>query len=180
MDLLILNDNVVIPNAYTLTVEAFKTLVERDKTASQYKSTKELAYVYFMCDHRSPFSVYEENDRPKEVKLNVFGADSKWEADEIVKAACAKYIQLTETPAVCLLKAARESVTKMQKYFRDIDLTALDDRGKPIYNAKDLVTNLSKMGDVVAGLAKLEDLVKREEAKNNPNRGGVVVNKYSS
>jgi len=62
---------------------------------------------------------------------------------------------------------------------RNIDLTLLDDNGKPIYSAKDLVANLSKMGDVIAGLSKLEDLVKKEEQVNNANRGGVITNKYS-
>jgi hypothetical protein len=55
----------------------------------------------------------------------------------------------------------------------------MDDNGKPIFTAKDLVANLSKMGDVVSGLSKLEELVKKEEQAANQNRGGVITNKYS-
>ena len=55
----------------------------------------------------------------------------------------------------------------------------MDDNGKPIFNAKDLVMNLSKVGDVVSGLSKLEELVKKEEQKSSKVRGGVEINKYS-
>jgi hypothetical protein len=70
-------------------------------------------------------------------------------------------------------------VTSLEKYFRTIDLTAIDQNGRPINQAKDLVANLGKIADVVDGLNRLEDLVKKEQQKDNPNRGGVVVNKYS-
>ena len=87
---------------------------------------------------------------------------------------------MIETSAVRLLKAARESVRKLQKYFETVDLTMMDDNGKPIFHAKDLIANLSNMGKVVNGLTDLEDLVKKQEQQANSNRGGVVVNKYSS
>ena len=78
------------------------------------------------------------------------------------------------------MKAARLSVIKLQKYFETVDLTMMDDNGRPIFHAKDLVANLSKMGDVVSGLSKLEEQVAKQEQVNTNTRGGVVVNKYSS
>ena len=167
MELLIISENKVIPSAYTLTIPEFKVL-----------SISELAYVYYMVDHRSPFAVYEEEKRKEEVIKSIFKETKKLKWSTI-NAACDKYKELTETSAVKLLKSARASVTKLEKYFRDIDLTLADDNGKPIYSAKDLVANLSKMGDVISGLSKLEDLVKKEEQVINANRGGVITNKYS-
>ncbi len=96
MDLITIDNNVAIPNAYTLTIQEFKVIVDRDKTATKKKATQELAYVYFKCDHRSPFAVYGEEERGSEVKLNVFGLDSKWQEDEKIKAACDKYKELSE------------------------------------------------------------------------------------
>ena len=97
-----------------------------------------------------------------------------------VKGAIEKYKELSETSAVKLLKSARISVTKLEKYFKTIDLTMLDDHGKPIYHAKDLVSNLANMGKVVSSLDELEALVQKQKQRENPNRGGVVTNKYSS
>ena len=167
-DLLTINDGIAVPSAYALTIEEFKNL-----------DTKELAFVYFMSDHKSPFSVYEWNQRISEVKISIFGEKKKWTPSSKVLGACTKYEQLLETSAVKLLKAARESVVKLEKYFRDIDLTMMDDHGKPIFHAKDLIANLSNMGKVVDGLTRLEDIVRKEEQAANTNRGGIEVNKYS-
>jgi hypothetical protein len=167
-DLLIINDNVAVPSAYALTILEFKQL-----------NSKELAFVYFMVDHRSPFSVYEWDQRILEVQTSIFDNINKWKVSSKVLAACKKYEQLIETSAVRLLKAARESIVKLEKYFRKIDLHLMDDNGKPIFHAKDLIANLSNMGKVVDGLSRLEEIVKKEEQAANTNRGGVEVNKYS-
>ena len=167
-DLIYIKDNVAIPSAYTLTIKEFKGL-----------KTEELAFVYFMVDHRSPFEVYEWKQRLIEVKNSIFGEKNKFKPSSKVFGACDKYEQLIETSAVRLLKAAKESVVKLEKYFRDIDLTLVDDNGRPIFHAKDLINNLEKMGKVVDGLTRLEDIVKKEEQAANTNRGGIEVNKYS-
>ena len=167
-DLIYIIDNKAVPTAYTKTIKEFKDL-----------NTEDLAFVYFMIDHRSPFSVYEWEQRIIEVKNSIFGEKSKWTSSNKVLAACDKYEKLIETSAVRLLKAARESIIKLEKYFRNIDLTLVDDNGRPIFHAKDLISNLEKMGKVVDGLTRLEEIVKKEEQAANTNRGGIEVNKYS-
>ncbi len=151
------------------------------RTILEFKDLKnsELAFIYFMIDHRSPYAVYEQEQRIEEVKVSIFGIEKKWKPSPKVLAGCDKYEKLIETSAVRLLKAARESIVKLEKYFRFVDLHAMDDRGKPIYSAKDLINNLEKMGKVVDGLTRLEEIVKREEQAANLNRGGVETNKYS-
>ena len=163
-DLIIIKDKVATPSPYALLIKEFKDL-----------KIEELGYVYFMCDHRSAYAVYEWDKRHEEVmqSLKLKTVSKK------VEIACDKYNELIETSAVKLLKAARESVKKLETYFRTVDLTLADDNGRPIFHAKDLVNNLEKMGKVVDGLSRLEDIVKKEEQANNPTRGGVEVNKYS-
>lgn len=167
MELLEIVDNVAVPSPYALSIIEFKEL-----------DSKQLAYVYFMCDHRSPYAVYDVEARHDEVALGVYGKDYK--VSTKVQTACSTYRKLKETSAVKLLNAARSSVIKLQKYFETVDLTLMDDNGRPIFHAKDLVANLSKMGDVVDGLSKLEEQVAKQEQINTNTRGGVVVNKYSS
>ena len=162
-DLITVDGSKVIPSPYALTIPEFSKL-----------KIEELSAVYFFVDHRSPYSVYEEQDRWDHIKELL-----KVAATPKVNAAIDKYRELSESSAVKLLKAARESVTKLEKYFKDVDLTMMDDNGKPIFHAKDLISNLSNMGKVVNGLEELEELVKKQQQKDNPNRGGVVTNKYS-
>jgi len=162
-DLLTIDGTKVIPSPYALTIPEFKTL-----------KIDELSAVYFLADHRSPYIVYAEDERLEKVQESI-----KIAASPKIKAAILKYKELSETSAIKLLNAARESVVKLEKYFKEVDLTLTDDNGRPIYHAKDLIANLANMGKVVSGLDELEELVKKQQAKDNPNRGGVVVNKYS-
>jgi hypothetical protein len=162
-DLITVSNNVVVPSAYALTIQEFKGL-----------KSQELGAVYFYTDHRSPYAVYDESER-----VGKISQDLKVKFTPKVKGAIDKYKELSETSAVKLLKSARNSVTKLEKYFATINLNVLDDNGKPIYHAKDLIANLSNMAKVVNGLEELEEIVKRHEQKDNPNRGGVVTNKYS-
>ena len=167
-DLIYINDGVAMPSSYALTILEFKNL-----------SAIELYFVYFMVDHRSPFSIYDWDQRITEVKNSIFGEKKKWKPSAKVLAACDKYDKLIETSSVRLLKAARNSIVKLEKYFQDIDLHLMDDNGRPIFHAKDLMANLSNMGKVVDGLTKLEEIVRKEEQAANTNRGGIEVNKYS-
>ena len=150
-DLIYIDDNKAVPSAYSLSIIEFKDL-----------SLEELSFVYFTIDHRSPFSVYEWDQRIIEVKNSIFGEKKKWSPSPKVLGACDKYEKLIETSAVRLLKAAKESIVKLEKYFRNIDLQMMDDHGKPIFHAKDLIANLSNMGKVVDGLSRLEEIVKKE------------------
>ena len=67
MDLITIDNNVAIPSAYTLTITEFKDIVDRDKSKDKNVATKELAYIYFMVDHRSPFAAF--NNRTADVSV---------------------------------------------------------------------------------------------------------------
>jgi hypothetical protein len=162
-DLLTVNNNVVIPSPYALTIAEFEKL-----------TTKELAFIYFFADHRSSYAAYDEEERK-----NKLLEELKVKSTPNLHAGLQKYRELSDTHATKLLKSARSAVNKLEKYFKDIDLTAMDENGKLLYQAKDLVANLSKIGEVIEGLDRLEELVQKQQAKDNPNRAGVKTNKYS-
>tara|TARA_R110002051_G_scaffold307513_1_gene378589 strand:- start:1654 stop:2199 length:546 start_codon:yes stop_codon:yes gene_type:complete len=178
-DLIEISNHLAMPSPYTLAIKEFKKLYKRDKSKGKETAIKELAYVYFKCNHNSPYAIYDGEERDVKIKDSIFGEESKWKADLFVVGACDRYTNLMDTHSILLLKSARRSIKKLEKYFDDIDLTIVDDNGKPIYSAKDLVANLTKVGDVVQGLSKLEDIVKREEQEKASTRGGVEVNKYN-
>lgn len=61
-DLIFIKDGkLAMPSAYACTILEFKGL-----------SPEELSFVYFMVDHRSPYAVYEWEQRIKEVKESIF------------------------------------------------------------------------------------------------------------
>ena len=61
-ELIYIVDNKANPSSYAKTILEFKDL-----------GTKELAFIYFIEDHRSPFSVYGREQRIIEVKNSIFG-----------------------------------------------------------------------------------------------------------
>jgi hypothetical protein len=162
-ELVTISENKAIPSAYALAIPEFKSL-----------SAKELSFVYFYADHNSPYAPYDEEERYTKLQ-----DDLKVKRSPKIDGAILKYNELSETSAVKLLKSARQAVTKLEKYFQNVDLTELDENGKLMYSAKDLVANLSNMGKVVSGLDELEDIVKKQQQQESANRGGVVTNKYS-
>ena len=58
-DLIYIKDNKAIPSPYAKTIIEFKNL-----------KVEELGFVYFMCDHRSPFAVkFPDRHKPRSLKL---------------------------------------------------------------------------------------------------------------
>ena len=88
-DLIHIVDNVATPTAYTLTIKEFQGL-----------TPEELGFIYFMVDYKSPFAIYEWDQRIIEVKTSIFGEKKKWTPSSKVKTGCEKYEDLLETSAV--------------------------------------------------------------------------------
>ena len=48
-----------------------------------------------------------------------------------------------------LLEKSKLAIYKMADYFEGVDFAALDDTGRPVYNAKDVAANLEKLGKIL-------------------------------
>lgn len=156
----------IIPSSYTMSIEAFKNLV--DKYGGE-EANKILGYIYFMKDPRSSYSAYEEKVRHKEVCISVFGKDFK--PCKLTKAAMEEYVK-TSSAAMLLLESAKESIKTLKKWLEIIDPD--DDDYDPAKHMK----VLGDMGKTINGLKDLEDAVKKE-SEINDTFGGVVVSKYN-
>ena len=63
-------------------------------------------------------------------------------------------------------------VDKIRHYFETIDLSERDpESGRPIFTAKDLMTNLASLGKTVESLNQLEYMVKKEQEMSRGLRG---------
>jgi len=187
MKLLVLEDDLrAYPSPEAAMIPEFKALIRRDRGSpgdsqgkKKQKAAREFAYIYHICSHESPYRSYEGEYREEKVRTDVFHDMPEWRADKDVKAAKDKYEELTDTELTMLLKGATSAVNKLRGYFETVDFTALDEQGRPIYTAKDVVSNLSNLGKVVEGLERLKEQVEKEELGNSANRKGVEVNRFS-
>lgn len=155
------NTTVIVDPEYLLIPE-FKTLWDQDKSKDKAKAYKELAYVYFMSDYKSPYNNYLEQERKDIVKKD-FMNDEKYQETEQVKAAIAKYESLQETPSMRMLKASRKAQEKITKYFEtgvcDIDV-------------RELMMTLASIGKSIESVDKVEEKVKKEITNAEKIRGG--------
>jgi hypothetical protein len=168
----IINGDVVI-TAEALAIPAFKTIWDNDKSKSKGKATNEIKYVAFLCDHsKSPYRDFPEYEKEALIKKDVFGVG--WQPDVHVKEACTKYLQLTETPTMRLLRASKSAVDKLAIYLESVDFDKLDSNGKP-YSARDVVFNLGNIGNLVKSLNVLETAVRMEQTENTKVQGGTEI-----
>ena len=132
-------------------LKPFKELWNRDKTKNKDKALQELAYIYFMCDPRSDYQyIVDEEDRSKAIKEGE-GIEPKWKPDNKVIEAMKFYKQFKPVSAL-LLEDTRVAVDKLRKLLREMDLTEVDDKGKPIYTLNSITTTIKQIPALVKDL----------------------------
>lgn len=147
----------VVPNL--LHIKEFKKLNEhkdRDRL---------LSYVYHIADYTSPYAKYEDEERQK--ILNGDLLDNKKPTKDVV-SAINKYKELNETDGSRLLSSARKAVWKLQSYFEDLDFEEETDKGK---TAKDLMSNLKSVGNILSSLEEWQEYIKREQTQDQTRKG---------
>ena len=64
----------------------FQIISKTDKTKTKEKATREISYIYFMCDFNSPYMVYPEGKR-REIVIKDFMKDEDWEESSDISIA---------------------------------------------------------------------------------------------
>lgn len=138
----------------------FKKLWERDKTKNKDRALSELAYVYFMEDPASDYQYLV--DREERSKAIIEGEGLKnWKPDKQVKEAMGFYSSFKTTSAL-ILEDTRYAANNLRKSLREIDLQAVDDRGKPIYTVASIISAIKQVPQLVKELAEAERAVAKE------------------
>ena len=163
------------PAAYELL--PFKTVWDRDKSKTKERARKELAYIVFKNDYKSPFvNEPDEKIREAEVLEHIFGRGTKWKADKVVEEAAEFYIDLQETFSLKLLRDTMSAVSRLREYFREINFTEVEvsEQGvvRPKYDVKKFVDTIEKIPKVIDSLQKIEESVKKEREVGDRLRGG--------
>lgn len=155
------NNQVVIqPEAFP--IPEFKILWDRDKSKGKDQAYKELCYVYYFTDFKSPYNSYPEAEREK-IIIKDFMRDEKWQPDSTILDAVLKYQKFQDSPSMRMLKASRAAQEKLTKYM---------ETGECDVDVKELMTVLSNIGKSIESVDKVEEKVKKELSSNEKIRGG--------
>lgn len=164
-------DGKVIMNPTMLWLPEFKALWDRDKSKSKEKAAKEISYIVFLYDFKSPYMAYPSTERERRIIADYIRVDN-WVPDELVLAAIAKYKELQTSPLSRLLQAALDTCDKMTDYYKGVDFSLIDNDGKPVYSLKDVSSAMKQIGDIVSSLETMKDKVEKEQSERGAIRGG--------
>lgn len=149
-----------------LALKPFRQLWNRDKTINKNKAISELSYVYFMEDPASDYQYLVDRDERSKAIIEGEGLDSKWKPDKAVLEAMEFYASFKTTSAL-ILEDTRYAANNLRKSLRNINLEAIDDKGKPIYNVSSIISAIKQVPQLVKELAEAERIVAKEMAEKN-------------
>lgn len=154
-----------------LTIKAIRDIWSRDKSKSKERALLELGYVYFMVDPRSTYSfIIDLEDRSSKI-IEEEGFPKAWKPDKIVEKAVSSYKESVQTTSCLLLEDTKYAVNNLRKYLREMDFTAVDDKGKPKYPVNTLATAVNQVIDMTRKLIEAEKIVMQEIQENSKMRG---------
>ena len=158
-------------------LKPFKEIWNRDKTKNKDKALQELGYIYFMSDPRSDYQyIVDEEERAKAIKEGE-GIDSKWKPDNKVIMAMEFYKTFKPVSAL-LLEDTRVAVDKLRQLLRNIDLTEVDDKGKPIYTLNTVTATIKQIPSLVKDLDEAEKAIAKEIMESDKVRGAQEKSMY--
>ncbi len=160
-----------------LLLKPFKAIWKRDKSVSKDKAMSELGFIYFFCDARSDYQYIVDDEARKESIKEGEGLSKTWEPDELILEAIEFYKTFKPTSAL-LLEDTRYAVEKLRKLLREIDLNALDDKGKPIYTLNTITATIKQIPSLVKDLDEAERSIAKELAQSDKVRGAQTKSIY--
>lgn len=155
----------------------FKKIWNRDKSSTKNRAISELGFIYFMVDPRSDYQyLIDENIRKESIKEGE-GLAKDWEPDKLVLEAMEFYKSFKPASAL-LLEDTRVAVDKLRTLLREIDLGALDDKGKPVYTLNTITATIKQIPSLVKDLNEAEVAITKELTQSAKVRGAQEKSMY--
>jgi len=162
-----------------LAIPALNAIWDRDKNKGKEKAKKEVSYIVFSTDYRSPYKDVPYSEKDMIIIRDLFGKNAKWEPDELIKEGVEKYKELQKSRHMRLLEATFKTEEEVTKYFENVDMTKTDDFGRPLYTMENIMKNMEKVGALIQSMTKLEKQVQAEMAELSA-RGGTEIGYYEN
>jgi hypothetical protein len=196
ISLIILENDYPVFNPEVRMIAPFRRLLERDKGKKSetgiYEqgdsdgrkkliATKELAFLYFYCDPRSPYIEQYPTDLKgrKEKCVKLVGLPENWVIDADVKEAIAFYeSEIAEDFDVKYLSSSVIAAEKTMEYLQNVDYAARDKKGNLLYKPVDVVKVIKETGGVIEALKQLRKKVFDKVNLASRIRGGGETNLF--
>lgn len=164
-----LKDGKIVISPECLAITPFKELWESDISKTKSLATNKIKYVWFYSDYSSPYFQQPEEVRQKMIILDVI-RDKDFKVTKDIKDCIAKYKELSSTPAIRMVESANILAGKMESYFKDVDLAAVD-----VKKVTDIFINMPK---IVSSLKEAEKKCMEEVNNGVKVRGNASIGMF--
>lgn len=148
-----------------------RDLYNADKSKNKEKFMQQLAFIYHYVDPRSSFNYILDDEQRKELIMEQEGIIDK-NIEQKLEKAINCYREHVITSSYILLQRTRKAVDKVGKFLEDVDLTATDDKGKPLYTISSVTTAIKQIPQLVKDLQLAERTINKEIEEEGRARGG--------
>lgn len=170
MKLVKVEDFQVIVEDELLLLQPFKKLYKKDRSRDKANFMSFLTVLYFTYDPRSDYSyIVNEQERLKEVCVSNGLEIPKFTQEE--QDCIELYKKLTTTISQELLQSTKIAISKVRQFLETLDLTAVDDKGKPIYTINSVTTAIKQIPQLAKDVMEAEKAVAKEIEEQGRARG---------
>lgn len=172
MHILEYNNYQIEPTQEALLIKPIRELYNADRTKNKDKFLQQMSILYFYVDPRSSYSyITDEDTRLKEILIQE-GLPKDYKIDKKLQEAIDIYRKHTITTSYLLLQDTKVAIDKVREYLRDIDLSATDDKGKPVHTLSSITQTIKQIPQLAKDVMEAERIVSKEIEEQAQARGG--------
>lgn len=157
-----------------LLVKPIRRLFNKDRSVTKEKFLQQMSVIYFMADPCSTYMyIVDEDERLRQI-VEQEGLPEDFTVTGELKDAMEIYRKHCETSSTLLLHDTRIAIDKLREFLRNVDLNAVDDKGKPVYPVNTITSAIKQIPELAKSLAEAEKAVQKEMQEEGRVRGGAV------
>lgn len=155
-----------------LLVKPIRDLFNADTSRHKEQFYTQCSIMFFMADPRSSYGyIIDENERFKAIKEQE-GLPKSYKIGKDLQCAIDTYKKITTTISSQLLEDTYVAIDKVRKFLRDVDLTATDDKGKPMYTISSITSAIKAIPQLTKDIQEAEKQVNSDILEIGRKRGG--------
>ena len=144
--------NRIIIEPDLLAIDAFKSIWDSDTTKDKINAYKELKYVYFVADVKSPYKQSTlDTEELKEKVTNDF-MDKGWKESKLVTKAIEKYKELQYSKALQALDSADNALAQVTNLLKTFKIDTSKDSRSQMEESKNLLDLINKIPETATRL----------------------------
>lgn len=166
------NNYTIEPTQEAFLIKPIRDLFNKDKSKTKEKFLQQMSVLYFYADPRSTYNYIVDDDERLQAIIEQEGLPKDFKITEDLDKALQEYKKHTITTSYLLLQDTKIAVDKVRQFLREVDLTAVDDKGKPLYTINSITQAIKQIPQLSKDLLEAEKIVSKEIEEQGRARGG--------